>query len=50
MVGINCVSYINIQAPFGGTKQSGIGREMSHYALRSFTEPIKRVDPLFRSL
>ncbi|KAL6230136.1 hypothetical protein BDW75DRAFT_248918 [Aspergillus navahoensis] len=39
VVGINCVSYINIQAPFGGTKQSGIGREMGHYALRSFTEP-----------
>ncbi len=39
VVGINCVSYINIQAPFGGSKQSGIGREMSHYALRSFTEP-----------
>jgi acyl-CoA reductase-like NAD-dependent aldehyde dehydrogenase len=39
VVGINCVSYINKQAPFGGTKQSGIGREHSHYALRSFTEP-----------
>ncbi|CEL11101.1 hypothetical protein ASPCAL14208 [Aspergillus calidoustus] len=39
VVGINCVSYINIQAPFGGTKQSGIGREHSHYALRSYTEP-----------
>lgn len=51
VVDINCVGYINIQAPFGGTKQPGIGREMSHYALRSFTEPksvlIKRVDPLF---
>ncbi|KAE8331411.1 aldehyde dehydrogenase domain-containing protein [Aspergillus sergii] len=39
VVGINCVSYINIQAPFGGTKQSGVGREMGHYALRCFTEP-----------
>ncbi|KAL2815084.1 aldehyde dehydrogenase domain-containing protein [Aspergillus granulosus] len=39
VVGVNCVSHINIQAPFGGTKQSGIGHEHSHYALRSFTEP-----------
>jgi acyl-CoA reductase-like NAD-dependent aldehyde dehydrogenase len=37
VVCINCVSYINKQAPFSGTKQSGIGREHSHYALRSFT-------------
>lgn len=39
VVGINCVSYINIQAPFGGSKESGVGREMGHFALRSFTEP-----------
>ena len=39
VVGINCVSYINLEAPFGGTKQSGVGREMSHYALRAYTEP-----------
>lgn len=39
VVGINCVSYISLQSPFGGSKQSGIGREMSHYALRSYSEP-----------
>jgi len=39
VVGINCVSYMNMQAPFGGKKQSGIGREFGEYALRAYTEP-----------
>ena len=39
VVGINCISYMNMQSPFGGKKQSGLGREMGEYALRSFTEP-----------
>lgn len=39
VVGINCVSHVTLSTPFGGTKDSGIGREMGHYALRSFTEP-----------
>lgn len=39
VVGINCVSYMNMQAPFGGKKQSGIGREFAEYALRAYTEP-----------
>ncbi|OJJ43893.1 hypothetical protein ASPZODRAFT_73268 [Penicilliopsis zonata CBS 506.65] len=39
VVGVNCVSYMNVQAPFGGRKQSGIGREFGEYALRGFTEP-----------
>uniref|UniRef100_A0A0B7KHL4 aldehyde dehydrogenase (NAD(+)) n=1 Tax=Bionectria ochroleuca TaxID=29856 RepID=A0A0B7KHL4_BIOOC len=39
VVGINCVSVQNIQVPFGGKKQSGIGREFGEYALRLFTEP-----------
>lgn len=39
VVGINCVSIQNMQAPFGGKKQSGIGREFGEYALRLFTEP-----------
>ncbi|KAH6871230.1 aldehyde dehydrogenase mitochondrial precursor [Thelonectria olida] len=39
VVGINCVSLQNMQAPFGGKKQSGIGREFGEYALRLFTEP-----------
>lgn len=39
VVGINCVSYMNMQAPFGGKKQSGVGREFGEYALRAYTEP-----------
>lgn len=39
VVGVNCVSYLNLQVPFGGTKSSGQGRELGHYAMRSFTEP-----------
>ncbi|KAH8700745.1 aldehyde dehydrogenase domain-containing protein [Talaromyces proteolyticus] len=39
VVGINCISVMNIQAPFGGKKASGYGREFGEYALRVFTEP-----------
>ncbi|KAF7194858.1 Aldehyde dehydrogenase [Pseudocercospora fuligena] len=39
VVGVNCVSYMNMQVPFGGRKQSGIGREFGEYALRAYTEP-----------
>lgn len=39
VVGINCVSLQNLQVPFGGKKQSGVGREFGEYALRLFTEP-----------
>lgn len=39
VVGVNCVSMMNMQAPFGGRKQSGYGREMGEYSLRAYTEP-----------
>ncbi|KAK1252184.1 hypothetical protein MKX08_003371 [Trichoderma sp. CBMAI-0020] len=39
VVGVNCVSMMSVQAPFGGKKASGIGREFGEYALRAFTEP-----------
>ena len=39
VVGVNCVSMLHLQAPFGGKKQSGTGREFGEYALRLFTEP-----------
>jgi acyl-CoA reductase-like NAD-dependent aldehyde dehydrogenase len=33
---VNCVNHLNPQAPFGGFKQSGIGREMGEYALAKY--------------
>ncbi|KXH41283.1 aldehyde dehydrogenase [Colletotrichum salicis] len=39
MVGINCISLVFLTAPFGGTKESGLGREGAINALRTFTEP-----------
>ena len=39
VVGVNCVSSMNMQVPFGGFKQSGQGREMAEYSLRAYTEP-----------
>lgn len=39
VVGVNRVSYMNMRAPFGGRKQSGIGREFGEYVLRAYTEP-----------
>ncbi|KAG9310106.1 aldehyde dehydrogenase [Chiua virens] len=34
---INCCNQAEIQMPFGGYKQSGIGRELSEYALEHYT-------------
>ncbi|KAK1145094.1 hypothetical protein N8T08_004527 [Aspergillus melleus] len=38
-VGINCVTMLHYQVPFGGSKQSGFGRELGAYGLKSYTEP-----------
>ncbi|KAF2815735.1 aldehyde dehydrogenase [Mytilinidion resinicola] len=38
MVGVNCVSMMFMCAPFGGVKESGVGRECGIHALRAFTE------------
>jgi len=38
MVGINCVSLMMMGTPFGGTKESGLGRECGSAALRAFTD------------
>lgn len=39
MVGINCISLNFTNAPFGGSKQSGLGRECGRNALEHYTEP-----------
>ncbi|GAA5906122.1 hypothetical protein JCM6882_003567 [Rhodosporidiobolus microsporus] len=36
-VWINCYNQLNSQVPFGGYKQSGIGRELGEYALKNYT-------------
>ncbi|KAI0548876.1 aldehyde dehydrogenase [Xylaria curta] len=38
MVGVNCVSLAFLTTPFGGTKQSGTGRENAIHVLRQYTE------------
>lgn len=37
-VWINDYHLINCAAPFGGYKQSGVGRELAHYGLNEYTE------------
>ncbi|KAI6013728.1 aldehyde dehydrogenase [Pisolithus microcarpus] len=37
-VWVNCYGLANPNTPFGGYKQSGIGREMGEYALANYTE------------
>ncbi|KAI0962715.1 hypothetical protein AcW1_000010 [Taiwanofungus camphoratus] len=36
-VWVNCVNILNPSVPFGGYKQSGIGRELGEYALANYT-------------
>ncbi|XP_064639895.1 aldehyde dehydrogenase, mitochondrial-like isoform X2 [Lineus longissimus] len=37
-VWVNCYDLVSVQTPFGGFKQSGIGRELGEYALKEYTE------------
>ena len=39
MVGINRGSVSDPAAPFGGVKQSGLGRGGSHHSMAEFLEP-----------
>lgn len=39
MVGVNCISQMFLTSAFGGSKQSGSGRECGRNALTHFTEP-----------
>jgi aldehyde dehydrogenase (NAD+) len=38
MVGVNCVSLMMLGTPFGGTKESGLGRECGRDALLAYTD------------
>jgi aldehyde dehydrogenase (NAD+) len=37
-VWVNCYNVLDHRAPFGGFKQSGIGRELGEYGLQQYTE------------
>ena len=38
MVGVNTPKFVSETVPFGGVKESGIGREGSHYGIEEFLE------------
>jgi acyl-CoA reductase-like NAD-dependent aldehyde dehydrogenase len=37
-VWVNCYNAVSPMAPFGGFKQSGVGRELGRYGLEAYTE------------
>lgn len=37
-VWVNCYNLISYQSPFGGFKESGLGRELGEYALDNYTQ------------
>ncbi|GAA6027424.1 hypothetical protein JCM8097_007854 [Rhodosporidiobolus ruineniae] len=45
-VWVNCYNQLTSQVPFGGYKQSGIGRELGEYALKAIHVNISKPSPL----
>lgn len=37
-IGVNVNNVVDLQAPFGGWKESGLGRELGHYGLEAYLE------------
>jgi betaine-aldehyde dehydrogenase/succinate-semialdehyde dehydrogenase/glutarate-semialdehyde dehydrogenase len=37
-IGVNVNNVVELQAPFGGWKQSGLGQELGHYGLEAYLE------------
>jgi succinate-semialdehyde dehydrogenase/glutarate-semialdehyde dehydrogenase len=37
-IGVNINNVVDLQAPFGGWKQSGFGRELGSYGIESYLE------------
>ena len=37
-VWVNCYDVVEAKVPFGGYKQSGVGRELGEYGLEAYTE------------
>jgi aldehyde dehydrogenase (NAD+) len=37
-VWVNCYNELHPQVPFGGFKQSGVGRELGEYAIENYTQ------------
>ena len=38
VISVNCNNSVHVEAPFGGYKQSGIGRELGMHALGEYTQ------------
>jgi acyl-CoA reductase-like NAD-dependent aldehyde dehydrogenase len=38
VLSINCHNSVHVEAPFGGFKQSGIGRDLGMSAMEGYTE------------